>query len=317
MSLITKEINTNEDNSENENKDVWTREQEYLLAKWADKASCYRWLHDMAEKKFTRLNNFIQIPIIILSTLTGAVSVGTDTIFPASMKNQSGIILGSVSILTGIIGTVGNFLRYAQKMEGHKVAAIQWSKFQRNIAAELAIHPDNRQPAVEFFAICRSELDRMIEQSPTLPLEIIAAFETKFRKVKISKPDVCNILEPVDIFKPHEGSDWVKELTEKRKNTEHKLNTVTATGTNIYTENREDKVNASIKDTANYSSKDEMIITFDNNTPKNTSKNNSPKKSPEINTDEKSIEIPNAKKENTKSEYNVKLHSNILDSIHK
>ncbi len=290
MSLITKEIKNEEEKQE------WTREEEILLAKWADKASCYRWLHDNAEKKYTRLNNFIQIPIIILSTLTGAVSVGSDSIFPPSLKEQSGIILGSVSILTGIIGTIGNFLRYAQLMEAHKIAAIQWSKFQRNIAAELAIHPDNRQPANEFFTICRAELDRLVEQSPSLPIDIINAFETKFKKTKISKPEVCNVLEPIDIYKPHDGEDWVKSLKEKKKNTTENFTI------NDKTDNK-DTINVSAKE---LSSKDEMIITFDNNSPKKR-----------FSTDKSEINSDDEIKKKSKTELEEKLHNSILSSLNK
>ena len=53
----------------------WTKEQEVLLAKWSDYASCYRWLHDRTEKKLSNYNNVISIPVIILSTLTGSASV--------------------------------------------------------------------------------------------------------------------------------------------------------------------------------------------------------------------------------------------------
>ena len=35
----------------------WTKEQEALLAEWAEKASCYRWLHGRAEKKYRRSKN--------------------------------------------------------------------------------------------------------------------------------------------------------------------------------------------------------------------------------------------------------------------
>lgn len=295
MSLITKEVK-----QEEEVKQIWTREGEILLAKWADKASCYRWLHDMSEKKFTYLNSFIQIPIIVLSTLTGAVSVGSDSIFPPYLKEQSGIILGSFSILTGIIGTVGNFLRYAQQMEGHKIAAIQWSKFQRNIAAELAIHPDNRQPATEFFTICRSEMDRLIEQSPSIPVDIISSFESKFKKVKISKPDVCNVLEPVDIYKPHEGNDWVKTINEKKKSTELS------------------PTNNSSKE---ISSREEMIITFDNsNTPRKGSDNsdNSNESNESKYIDGKQNEIKRKDSKNKlKLDLESKLHNSILNSLNK
>lgn len=205
MSLITKEINKKDSSEEYEEPSIWSRELEELLALWADKALCYRWLHDLAEKKFTRLNQTIQIPVIILSTVTGALNVGISSVFPESMKQYANISLGGVSLITGIISTIGNFLRYAQNMEGHRVASIQWSKFHRNIAAEIAIHPDQRQNSKKFFTIHRAELDRLVEQSPSIPTDIVEHFEKRFSKVDISKPEICNILEPTQIYKPSDG----------------------------------------------------------------------------------------------------------------
>ncbi len=279
MSLITKEVKA-ADVDPDKPKTVWTREQEMLLAKWADKALCYRWLHDLSEKKFTRLNNIIQIPVIILSTATGAINVGVDSIFPTSMKQYANIGLGGISILTGIITTVGNFLRYAQNMEGHRVASIQWSKFHRNINAEINIHPDQRQDAVEFFTVCRAELDRLVEQSPSIPTDIINAFESRFRDVNISKPEVCNILEPTTIYKPHDGSDdWFKTPNDKDKKSGLK-------GLFSFAKKKKEdstpKSNSETKPpklnlTPNSDSKEdeETIVTFDNGSPNlNTATNN-------------------------------------------
>ena len=55
MSQIKKdEKKDEEDNSESK---VWTLEQEELLAEWAEKAACYRWLHHRSEKRY-RCRNF-------------------------------------------------------------------------------------------------------------------------------------------------------------------------------------------------------------------------------------------------------------------
>jgi len=180
----------------------WTRDQEELLAKWADKALCYRWLHDLSERKFNDLNNRVQIPVIILSTLTGAINVGINSIFPPNLVVYGSFGLGAISISTGIITTIGNFLRYAQKMEGHRVASLQWAKFHRNISAELAIHPDQRVDSIEFFTIKRAELDRLVDSAPQIPSDIIEKFENKFRDVDIDKPEICDYLEPTYIYEP-------------------------------------------------------------------------------------------------------------------
>ena len=44
----------------------WTGEQEALLAEWAEKADCYRWLHSRAEKYYRFRNYLFTIPLIFL-----------------------------------------------------------------------------------------------------------------------------------------------------------------------------------------------------------------------------------------------------------
>jgi hypothetical protein len=51
----------------------WSREQEVLMAEWSDLAMCYRWLHDKSEKHFHSKTTWINLPVIILSTLGGTL----------------------------------------------------------------------------------------------------------------------------------------------------------------------------------------------------------------------------------------------------
>jgi len=182
----------------------WAKEQENLMAEWADKAGCYRWLHDRCEKKFSGLNMAITIPVIILSTLTGTANFALGSFIPPdnpTLKNYVGAGIGVVSIFAGILTTLGNFLRYAQGSEAHRVAGISWGKFQRQIAVELAINPNERIDAMDFLKICRAELDRLIEQSPPIPDAIIAEFEREFKnQPDIKKPEICHGLEHTRVF---------------------------------------------------------------------------------------------------------------------
>lgn len=132
-------INTPRDLSSNRVKKFqngWTEEQEILLAKWSDYASCYRWLHDRTEKQLSWFNNWITIPVIILSTITGTASVGLNGLVGDSQEAQkyAQISIGLVSLSTGILTTLGNYFRFAQNSESHRVAAVSWSKFNRLIA---------------------------------------------------------------------------------------------------------------------------------------------------------------------------------------
>lgn len=193
----------------------WTKAQEDLMAEWADKAGCYRWLHDRCEKKYSMRNMWITIPVIILSTLTGTANFAIDGFVPDGSDDikkyiQAGI--GGISIFAGILTTLGNFLRFAQGSESHRVAGIAWGKFQRQVAVELAISPNDRIDCMDFLKICRAELDRLIEQSPPIPDDVILAFEKEFKDHKdIKKPDICHGLEHTTVFK--DPSSRLRQLT--------------------------------------------------------------------------------------------------------
>ncbi len=181
----------------------WTSEQEELMANWSDIASCYRLLHDKSEKRFSRFNMAITVPVIMLSTMTGTANFGMGSLFGDDQKSQrfANLAIGGVSLIAGLMTTLGNFLRFAQNQEGHRVASVSWGKFQRQIAVELALHPNERHDSMDFIKVCRNELDRLIEQSPPIPEKIIATFEKEFRAIQIKKPDICNHLERTSIYK--------------------------------------------------------------------------------------------------------------------
>ena len=178
----------------------WTKEQEELLAEWAEKAMCYRWLHGRSEKSYRVKNYTFTIPVIILSTLTGTANFAMDSFVPEEHKQLAMAAVGSVNIFAGILSTLQNFLRYAELMESHRLSEVQWSKFGRNIEVELAIDPRRRKPAHEFLEICRAEYDRLIEQSPTIDDNIIKQFRRTFKKIDIKVPPMCNGLDKVKIF---------------------------------------------------------------------------------------------------------------------
>jgi hypothetical protein len=180
----------------------WTKQLEQLVAEWADKSSCYQWMHQKTESIFSRLNMYYTIPVIILSTLTGTANFATDAIVTGpDMKKYITFGIGAISIITGIISTVANFLRYAQGTEAHRVAGISWGKFQRFISIELALHPNERMDAMSFLKMGRIELDRLIEQSPPIPVKVIQAFMVAFEdKPDIKRPEIAGGIEHTRIF---------------------------------------------------------------------------------------------------------------------
>ena len=194
----------------------WTPELDDLMAEWADKAACYRWMHERTEKIFSRNDRMITIPVIILSTLTGTANFGLTSIFGdnKSAASLATLAIGGVSIIAGIITTLGNFLRYAQGSEAHRVSSISWGKFNRLICVELRLNPNERMDSMSFLKICRIELDRLIEQSPPIPDNVIAAFRNEFgSSVDVKKPDIAAAIEHTKAFKDN-GARLKKMATE-------------------------------------------------------------------------------------------------------
>ena len=196
--------NKNDKKKKEEKIQKWTPAQEELLAEWSEKATCFRWLHSRSEKSYRCRNYSFTIPVIILSTLTGTANFAMDSFVPESHKQIAMACVGGVNIFAGILSTLQNFLRYAELMESHRLCEVQWSKFGRNIAVELALDPIRRKPADDFLKVCRAEYDRLIEQSPPIDDPIIKQFKSNFKETKIKKPDICNGLDRCKIFKPSE-----------------------------------------------------------------------------------------------------------------
>lgn len=205
----------------------WGESEEELLAKWADKATCYRWMHDKAEKMYTRLNMYVTIPVIVLSTLTGTANFGLSSMVPSDLQNYAQLGIGGVSLVTGIISTIANYLRYAQGMEAHRGAAISWGKLYRKISIELSLPRKQRENVMDFLLVCRSELDRLIEQSPSIPDKIISEFCKAFPNVELSAPVKWNDLEKTLAYVPKATIVTIRETEEAADNTdEDKMSTV-------------------------------------------------------------------------------------------
>jgi hypothetical protein len=184
----------------------WSKEQEVLMAEWSDLAMCYRWLHDKSEKHYHSKTIWINLPVIILSTLGGTASFGVQSLFSDdTSKKYASFAIGGISLFAGLLTTVGNYLRYPQLEESHRVGSIAWGKFQRLIAVELALKPDDRIDSLDFLKICRADLDRLIEQSPPIPQETIDLFTELFGSITdLKRPDICGDLKHTKIFESSE-----------------------------------------------------------------------------------------------------------------
>lgn len=197
----------------------WSVEHEHILAEWADKAMCYRWLHTRANALFSNLNAWYTIPCIIISTLAGTANFAQARV-PIEYQALFTMIVGGINILGGIISTIQQFLKITQLNEAHRVSSIAWDKFYRNIKIELTKHPNERIVVSHMLKMSKEEFDRLMETSPVIPDKIITEFKNSFSKstdyAEISKPEICDVLISTEKFR----NPWYSEENQAKKKLE-------------------------------------------------------------------------------------------------
>jgi len=195
-----------------DNIEDWSPEIEELLSEWGEIAVCYSYLHNYSTRKYKAKYHHLQIPIIVLSTLTGTANFAADSYVPNDYKQGFSAGVGTLNIIAGIMGTLMSFLRYSEIFEGHRIAALAWSKLGRAIEIELSLHDKKRKPCRDFLKVARNEYDNLLESSPNIDLDIINMFNKKFdgKYPDVRRPLVCNGLKPIKPFTEHNSETEYK-----------------------------------------------------------------------------------------------------------
>lgn len=177
----------------------WNERLERLMAEEGEKCRGLAWLHERAEKKYSRWNTYIALPVIVLSTVGGFLSASTGSILPQDTTTSG--MLGGLSVFVGVLNTVGSYFSWAKRSEGHKVANLTYAKLYRFISIEMSLPRSQRMRAPEFLKTVREQIDRLGELSPVVPPDTIAEFNKHFYTVSgIKKPEVTNGLEKIEIY---------------------------------------------------------------------------------------------------------------------
>ena len=158
---------------------VWSNQEEYLLSLWADRALCYKMLHEDAQHLYKRQHMWFSIPVIILSTLAGTANVAISSYVPAASMSTAQLVIGVVNLISGIISTLSNYFRAAEKCESHRNASVGWGKLHRSIFVELSLERDKRKPVIDFMRLSKNEYDRLTDNSPDVRASILAKFSER------------------------------------------------------------------------------------------------------------------------------------------
>lgn len=196
----------------------WHNALETLLCEEAEKCSGLAWMHAHSELYYSKQHNRLQIPVIILSTLVGAASVGSESLFPGNSSTAS-VVLGGISILVSILGLINTHYSFGKRAEGHKLGAVQYAQIHRMLHIELSLPRPQRMPPKAILRFIKDDLKRLMETLPRIPENIIALYKKEIvaKSGDVKHPDIANGIHAVKAYSDETVSLNLSPTTPKIK----------------------------------------------------------------------------------------------------
>ena len=111
----------------------WHQSVEILLSRLGDESQIRQKLHSRHANWYQARHNRYNIPIVILSVVSGSGAFLSEH-FVGLGKKVIVLAVGGISIITSVISSISTYLKLAQLGEGHRLAALSWGKFFSKIS---------------------------------------------------------------------------------------------------------------------------------------------------------------------------------------
>lgn len=183
------------------NKEIeWDDSVEGILSEIGDESQINAYMHKKSQSYYTKQNIKYQLPIIILSALSGTGNF-VSTNFPDYSKYII-LAVGGVSIFTSILSSVAQFLKVSQLSESHRMSYLSWEKFHSNIKFQLNKKRSSRDNLKDFISIIVPEYQRLKEISAEIPKSIYEQVRSNKKNLsKMQVPYLLNGFHPVVAYK--------------------------------------------------------------------------------------------------------------------
>jgi hypothetical protein len=110
------------------------------------------------------------------------------------------MIVGSINLFTAILTTIAHFLKVAELKEGFNIALRNWDKYNRTLKLELMKKPDERGQKKQIIIDAKKQYDKLIDDSPILPQDIVKCFMKKFKNMDKKNNLPPNPSEPLNML---------------------------------------------------------------------------------------------------------------------
>ena len=182
----------------------WHSQQEKVLQNWGEQSGGYRLIHDACYRQFKSQTMRFTIPVIIMSTVTGTANFAQDS-FPLAWQHLVPACIGFVNLVAAVLTTIAQYLKVQELQESNRVSSVAFAKLHRDITVELNLPIDERScDGSDYLRQCQTEFDRLIEQSPPIPKNIINNFKkSKTVEEGVSLPDIFTV-KKLQVYKDKE-----------------------------------------------------------------------------------------------------------------
>lgn len=171
----------------------WNPGLEEVLRKEGEEGANFFWLHNRASVQATWNNDIINIPSIILQTVTGFLSATGGLVPP--------LVLGSISVFTGVLSTLLSYYKFSARAEAHRMCAQLYLKIYKKIEIELSLPQEQRMPAEKLLEEIREKMARVGEVAPDIPESVLKEYKIKFKDGETKKPIIANGIDKIVVFK--------------------------------------------------------------------------------------------------------------------
>jgi len=179
----------------------WNETLEKYFCDIAEKSNCLSWCHKRCEEIYSHKKSFIDLPIIVISSLTGFLSASSTNLFEGQEK-MSSIFLGVASLFCSVLQTINVYYSWGKRCENHRSSAIQYARLSRFLTIEVGLPREERMTAQDLLRFTKESYDRLQEVSALIAPEVVAEFKKKFgNQHELSKPSELNGIEPVKAYR--------------------------------------------------------------------------------------------------------------------
>ncbi len=184
-----------------ENEIQYTKNLELYMKEVGEQSLCLSMLHKSSEGVFSNKSLAIDLPVIILSTITGSLTLSSKSLFGEENEENALKIVGTLSLFAGILGTIQAYFSFSRRSENDKNSYLSYGKLYREIKVQLGLPRDKgRMRARDLLRQIDQEYQRLDELSPLIPIAVVNIFKKKYKGSTIDRPPSINGLNEIKIY---------------------------------------------------------------------------------------------------------------------